>query len=274
MTLDGAKYLLQNYLSDDYKEIYFCPSKEDKTALIPETYDFRQIHKECAGPVVSQGNCSSSYVLALASMLSDRICMTTGTRVPISAQHVISCDQDINEGCKKGYVQRAYDFYVKNKLYDESCLRYGAGRFVNCSENTCKEPLAESGRIGRICGVDSQEQIKREIVLNGPVVASIEVHSDFLTYKEGIYNADMAPYVYAGGHIVKIIGWGVENKRKYWLIENTWGSDWGENGYAKIEIQDKDDLQMSRLVLAVVIEGKKEDKRVKHEETKEEKKAQ
>jgi len=275
VTLDGAKYLMQNFLSDDYKEIYFCPSKEDKTALIPETYDFRQVHKECAGRVVSQGNCSSSYVLALASMLSDRMCMTTGTRVPISAQYGISCDTDINEGCKKGFVQRSYDFFVKNKLINETCMPYGAGRPVNCSDK-CGETMTESGRIGRICGIDSQEQIKREIVLNGPVIAAIEVHSDFLTYKEGIYNAEMATYVYAGGHIVKIIGWGVESRRKYWLIENTWGSDWGENGFAKIEIQDKDDLQMSRLALAVVIEGKKEDKRLKHEEPKkaEEKKAQ
>ncbi len=269
MTLDGAKHLMQSYLSDDYKEIYFCPSKEDKTALIPDTYDFREAHKGCSGPVVSQGNCSSSYVLALASMLSDRLCMVSGKRTPISAQNVISCDQDVNEGCKRGYVQRAYDFFAKNKMVNESCMPYGAGRNINCSAR-CPDSMAESSRLGRICGIDAQEQIKREIVLNGPVVASIEVHSDFLTYKEGIYNAELAPYVYAGGHIVKLIGWGVEAGRRYWLIENTWGADWGEHGYGKIEMQGTEDLQISRLAIAVVIEGKKEDKHLKHEEPKKE----
>ncbi len=209
---------------------------------------------------MSQKNCSSAYALAMASAVSDRLCLITGKRNQISSQHVISCDLDINEGCKKGYAQRAFDFFSKNKLITESCMPYAGGRFVNCSEK-CGETLPESGKLSKICGVEGQEQIKREIVLNGPVIAPLEIHSDFLTYKEGIYNPESAQYVYAGGHVVKIIGWGEEKGRKYWLIENTWGSDWGENGTAKIEIQDKDDLQLSRLALAGVVEGKKEEKK-------------
>jgi len=194
----------------------------------------------------------------------------------VSAQHVISCDTDINEGCKRGYAQRAYDFLLREKIINETCLPYMAGAFVNCSKK-CDKTLPDTGKLSRICGVESQEQVKREIVLNGPVIAAIEVHSDFLTYKEGVYNADLAQYVYAGGHIVKIIGWGIEMGKKYWLIENTWGADWGENGYGKIEIRDGDDLQISRLVLATVVESKKEEKKVKKEEevkSEEEKKSQ
>merc|ERR1712072_640770 len=35
-------------------------------------------------------------------------------------------------------------------------------------------------------------------------------------------------------HAVKIIGWGEMQGKNYWLIENSWGEDWGEHGYAKI----------------------------------------
>lgn len=38
-----------------------------------------------------------------------------------------------------------------------------------------------------------------------------------------------------GGHAVKIIGWGEENNVPYWLVANSWNSDWGENGYFRIK---------------------------------------
>lgn len=60
--------------------------------------------------------------------------------------------------------------------------------------------------------------------------------------------------------MVKVIGWGEipGTKRPYWLIENTWGEDWGEAGLAKIGIVGNDDLGISQLVLAVEIEGARE----------------
>ncbi|KHJ88558.1 hypothetical protein OESDEN_11646 [Oesophagostomum dentatum] len=63
---------------------------------------------------------------------------------------------------------------------------------------------------------------------NGPVQSVIIVYSDFLHYSKGIYK-------YMSGiqedlQAVKLIGWGVENGTKYWLIANCWNSDWGEDG--------------------------------------------
>jgi cathepsin B len=260
--LDYAKHLFQSYLSDDFKDIYFCASKEDKTAIIPDSFDFRESYKQCARDVQNQGNCSAAWALTMASMISDRICMITNKSIQVSAQYVISCDLDINEGCKRGYAQRAFDFFSRNKIINESCMPFKQGEFVNCSDK-CSETLPDHGRIARICGVDSQEQIKREIILNGPLVASFEVHSDFLTYKSGVYFADFAPYVYAGSHLVKLIGWGTENGMKYWLIENTWGKDWGMGGFAKIGILGNDDLHISQLAIGAVIEGKREEKKPK-----------
>ena len=54
----------------------------------------------------------------------------------------------------------------------------------------------------------------------GPVQALFTVYSDFLTYKSGVYSHVSGQEL--GGHSVKIVGWGVDNKIPYWLVANSW----------------------------------------------------
>jgi C1A family cysteine protease len=67
------------------------------------------------------------------------------------------------------------------------------------------------------------------------------VYTDFLTYKEGIYHRTEDAFRFNGQHIVKIVGWDKQGDggQEYWIIENSWGEDWGENGYARISSSDK-----------------------------------
>lgn len=67
----------------------------------------------------------------------------------------------------------------------------------------------------------------------GPLEVAFTVFSDFENYQSGIYH-----HVHglpAGGHAVKLVGWGVENEVKYWKIANSWNPHWGENGYFRIK---------------------------------------
>ncbi|KHJ93512.1 papain family cysteine protease [Oesophagostomum dentatum] len=80
--------------------------------------------------------------------------------------------------------------------------------------------------------LSSVEDIQREIMLYGPVQASFTVYADFSTYKGGIYVHTAGAR--RGGHAIKIIGWGVEKGIPYWLVSNSWNSDWGENGLFRI----------------------------------------
>ena len=55
---------------------------------------------------------------------------------------------------------------------------------------------------------------------------------DFYTYESGIYHHVLGPIL--GGHAIEIVGYGIEDKVKYWKVKNTWGRDWGESGYFRI----------------------------------------
>lgn len=84
------------------------------------------------------------------------------------------------------------------------------------------------------------ESIKKEVYTNGPVIAQINVFTDFLTYKSGLYHRTEESQKLSGNQMIKIIGW--EKKEmgagEYWIVENAWGEDWGENGLAYVWMGD------------------------------------
>jgi len=78
----------------------------------------------------------------------------------------------------------------------------------------------------------NEESIRKELFTNGPVEITLDVYDDLLSYKSGVYIHQGGKL--DGGHAVKLVGWGVENKVPYWIIANSWNSDWGEDGYFRI----------------------------------------
>ncbi|KAJ9601418.1 hypothetical protein L9F63_000442 [Diploptera punctata] len=79
-----------------------------------------------------------------------------------------------------------------------------------------------------------EKQIQLEIMRNGPVEATFEVYEDIVHYKSGVYQHKVGRHL--GGHAVKIIGWGVDKTTNtpYWMIANSWNTDWGENGFLRM----------------------------------------
>ena len=80
----------------------------------------------------------------------------------------------------------------------------------------------------------SVSMIKLEIYTNGPIETGFMVYQDFMSYVSGIYTHRSG--LQAGGHAVKIIGWGTEGGVNYWIVANSWGPDWGESGTFRIKV--------------------------------------
>ena len=213
----------------------------DSTEEIPESFDTREAFKECKLKVFDQNKkCAASYATTIASTLAEKFCIESDEKklTPLSAQELLSCDT-ANKGCRGGYVNNALEYIVMRGISTEECLPYKGTFDAKCSE-MCAEPMKV--RPESFCVLFGDNDIKREIMKNGPVVSSMEVYTDFLSYKTGVYSKGEDVPKFSGYHTIKIVGWGVEdgsdeepNKgSKYWIIENSWGEDWGQNGYAKI----------------------------------------
>jgi cathepsin B len=86
---------------------------------------------------------------------------------------------------------------------------------------------------GEVNSASGPTEIKQMIMAGGPVETAFTVYSDFENYDTGIYHHVSGSM--AGGHAVKIVGWGVEDGTKYWKIANSWNPYWGEKGYFRIK---------------------------------------
>merc|ERR1712187_517795 len=86
---------------------------------------------------------------------------------------------------------------------------------------------------GNTVTASGEQDIQRAIMAGGPMEVAFTVYSDFENYAGGIYHHVTGSM--AGGHAVKVVGWGVEGGVKYWKIANSWNPYWGEKGYFRIK---------------------------------------
>jgi len=146
---------------------------------------------------------------------------------------------------------------------EESCFQYQAdSETIKCSKN-CKG--GKRRKINNFCVLSGEDAIKRDILKNGPVIVSMTIYVDFLTYKSGIFKSNEYSTKFSNTHAVKIVGWGKDGKKnslnKYWIIQNSWGEDWGENGFARVLIGQ--DLNIDKFAYSVDVEYKnKQEKKI------------
>jgi len=221
-----------------------CDKDDDgvEGGIIPLQYDAREAKPSCFGEVYDAGNCSSSYAIAAATSLSNRFCMADSDKyngLRLSAQQILSCDKK-SKGCQGGGVDSVWSYIQRRGLYPEECVP-----FANGKEAACKTECKEEQKLKALdhCLLSAGEKaIKREIFNRGPVVAPIYLQDDFLVYEKGIYTptrysrpqsgADGSPMFQA----VTLLGWGKSDGVRYWIVSNSWGTGWGEKGYARVAI--------------------------------------
>mmetsp|Transcript_19072 Transcript_19072/g.44570 ORF Transcript_19072/g.44570 Transcript_19072/m.44570 type:complete len:392 (+) Transcript_19072:106-1281(+) len=227
---------------------------------VPDNFDLRTKFPQCfSSPIYSMENCTASWAIAAASALSNRFCISDPSEygdTMLSPQQLLSCDMG-SRGCAGGDLDTVWNYIEQSGLVSEVCFPYQADGSVSCDSKCNNEvPLKASSH----CVLNNEAAIRREIFLHGPVVAPLFLMNDFLVYRGGLYQPMGTASPLSDErrnriiHAVKIIGWGVQDRKKYWLIENSWGADWGEQGYAKVlaglDPEKKDGMVVENYVLA------------------------
>lgn len=219
--------------------------KSDEYADLPESFDARQQWPNCVHAIRNQGKCGSCWAFAASEVLSDRFCIASGEKINtvLSPQDLVSCDY-LDMGCNGGNPVFSWVYLRTFGIVSDSCKPYtaGEGHVDHCKlfSHKCVNDDEEykkykAGSLPQIMS-GNINAIKKSLVEHGPVETGFQVYEDFMSYKSGIYSHSTGKLL--GGHAVKIVGYGIENGTEYWIVANSWGESWGENGFFRIKFGD------------------------------------
>ena len=206
--------------------------------LLPASFDAREQWGACIHPVRNQLDCGSCWAFAASEVLSDRFCIASNRTVDVvlSPQDLLSCEK-LNLKCEVGSLPNwAWSFLESHGICSEECAPYvsGDGHVPSCPKSCESGQAFTRYKAQNTRHVQGEAALMQEILVSGPVDVTFNVYSDFQPYcSEGespcpVYQKKAGGW--EGLHSVKMIGWGQLNATAYWLVQNSWGSDWGEAG--------------------------------------------
>jgi len=217
---------------------------------LPKSFDWRSHNgQNFLEPVMDQADCGSCYIVSTMRMLTARHRIrTNNTKAePWSISFPLHCSE-YNQGCKGGYGFLASKWSEDVGLIPASCSPYKTtgGCEVKCDPKKMGKRYRASNHryIGGFYGNSSTANMMLELHKNGPLVVSFEPTDDFMYYAGGVFAQQKlsvpAPlHLHASewqqvDHAVLLVGWGEEMGQKYWIVQNSWGDTWGEDGFFRI----------------------------------------
>jgi len=212
--------------------------------------------------------CGSCWAHGAVSALADRIKIARkakGTDINLSVQHILNCG--LFGSCHGGSVVGPYAWIHGISNHTGSGVAYETSNpYLACSSEskegfcahidtschkdnlrstayTCSTfssnggfcaaidqyPNATIAEFGMVSGA---EKMMAEIYARGPISCGIDARP-ITKYTGGIVTG---PLNSGTDHVVSIVGWGTEDNKKYWIVRNSWGQYWGEDGYVRVEM--------------------------------------
>lgn len=213
--------------------------RQDRPRLLPHfsrgapvRWDWRNVEgRNFIGPVTNQKQCGSCVAFATANVIQ------ANSRIfrDIAVDEVSDLSLDLSEAhlhfcgartdCDGGWnLPDAMSFSSRVGVTHESFFPY-SDKATRCQ---LKEGWEKSiTQLNRYRRLNSVYEMKAWIAEKGPLLARFNVYDDFFAYESGVYehvNGD-----FAGGHAACVIGF--DEEKEAWLCKNSWGENWGENGY-------------------------------------------
>ncbi|CAK9176581.1 unnamed protein product [Ilex paraguariensis] len=204
--------------------------KYENVTAVPTTMDWRK--KGAVTQIKDQGQCGCCWAFSAVAAVEGITKLKTGKLISLSEQELVDCDTSEDQGCEGGLMDNAFTFIQNNHgLTTEANYPYEG------TDGTCIG-TKEANHAAKITGYEdvpaNSESALLKAVANQPVSVAIDAgESDFQFYSSGIFTGECGTEL---DHGVTAVGYGTsDDGTKYWLVKNSWGTSWGEEGYIRMQ---------------------------------------
>ena len=230
-------YLNLNY--DAMAVANFNPYVVQVKNAAPDAWDWRE--KGYVSPVKDQGSCGSCWAFSTVGNLEGLYYKEKQTMVTLSEQMLVDCDT-YDSGCNGGLMENTFTWLKENGgIMTDTDYPY-KGRKGTCqSDETKYVDMQITGYTKLGSGSSTwdpvdEDEIKEFLYETGPLAVALNANP-LQTYSSGILDRTSSQCPTSGmNHAVTMVGYGHDDSqdKDYWIVKNSWGKNWGEDGYFRI----------------------------------------
>ncbi|XP_063905468.1 procathepsin L-like [Zophobas morio] len=210
-------------------------SRTSRTEDVPNSIDWRDYG--VITPIADQMFCESCWAFAVVGTVEAHMGIYHQQNVSLSQQNLVDC-VDLNFTCgqslDRGMVEKTYQYIIDNNGIDTvESYPYESYTVGTCRFSSKNVGATIAGYVNITEG--DEDELKTVVGTIGPVTVVITTDYMWTSYRDGVYyNEDCMNTSEIFNHVVVIVGYGNENGEDYWLVKNSWGTWFGQEGYIKM----------------------------------------
>eukprot|EP01026_Neomeris_dumetosa_P051304 TRINITY_DN4513_c0_g1_i1.p1 TRINITY_DN4513_c0_g1~~TRINITY_DN4513_c0_g1_i1.p1 ORF type:complete len:359 (-),score=22.97 TRINITY_DN4513_c0_g1_i1:72-1064(-) len=216
---DSQKEFKSEFRSEDCK--YCSIPIED----LPQSIDFRA--KGVVTPIKNQEQCGSCWAFSAVASIETVNALYGDTLLSLSEQEVLDCDKR-DDACQGGIMDDAFEFVIINGGIDTLKNYPYEAEDERCNRRKEKRDVVNIQTFQNV--LKNNETALMQAAANQVISVAIQANQRaFQMYHGGVFDAECGTTL---DHGVNVVGYGVSDRGdKYWIVRNSWGEAWGDNGY-------------------------------------------
>eukprot|EP01090_Pellita_catalonica_P005829 TRINITY_DN16050_c0_g1_i1.p1 TRINITY_DN16050_c0_g1~~TRINITY_DN16050_c0_g1_i1.p1 ORF type:complete len:317 (+),score=48.05 TRINITY_DN16050_c0_g1_i1:16-966(+) len=196
---------------------------------LPTSFDWR--NKNAVTPVYNQGQCGSCWAFSTTENIESQWFLAGHTLTKLAVQQIVDCDNS-DDGCGGGNPPTAYQ-YVISAGGMETWSDYPYTAENGYCNFQASDVVAKISSWTYVTQSNSASQMMNYLYNKGPLSVCVDA-SSWQYYNGGIITTSDG----CGDsldHCVMITGYGTSSGTEFWWVRNSWGTDWGQNGYLQVQ---------------------------------------